>query len=264
MCARRGRPQRILTKAEAQVRDAQRALDDASRKTSAEAAATRRDLAAARQAVAQAQTASAEAAGLTKPAPGRPATAPDLTPGSRLWSVPLASWVTVVATSESGDKVRVERNGIRVELPVSALRAAPNESAAAAPAASGAAAPGTRGVGSGNAAARPGGRRPPEDDLPPDDPSPRKGSIVYAVPDGIRGEVDLRGLLADEAIDKLEAFMDGASLAGLSEVRIIHGKGTGALRTAVTRWLHGRSGIASYRLGEAWEGSTGVTVARLD
>lgn len=255
--------QRILTKAEAEVRDAQRALEEAARKSSAEAAAARRELASTRQTVARAQAAAAEAAGLAKPAPGRPAEALDMAPGARLWSVPLSSWVTVVGVPEGG-KVRVERNGIRVELPVSALRAAPNESAAAG-GTSGAAAP-AAGQASRPGAVRPGsgGRRPPEDDLPPDDPGPRKGSIVYAVPEGIRGEVDLRGLLADEALDKLEAFIDGASLAGLSEVRIIHGKGTGALRTAVTRWLTGRAGIASHRLGEAWEGSTGVTVARLE
>jgi hypothetical protein len=222
-----------------------------------QAAAARRDLAAARQSVAQAQSTAAEAAGLAKPAPGRPAAAPDLTPGSRLWSVPLASWVTVVAAPEPGGKVRVERNGIRVELPVSALRAAPNESAAATDAPAAGPRHGPR-LGPPAAVDRVGVRRRRAARTRP--VRGRAWSTRCRMASGRGGPAGFWPTRPS----RLESFMDGASHAGQSEVRIIHGKGTGALRTAVTRWLTGRAGIASYRLGEAWEGSTGVTVARLE
>jgi DNA mismatch repair protein MutS2 len=85
----------------------------------------------------------------------------------------------------------------------------------------------------------------------------------YEPPETLASQVDLRGLTAEEAIEALDRFMDGAILAGVPEVRIIHGKGTGVLRQAVRKWLTGRTDIAGQRLGELWEGGTGVTVAKL-
>lgn len=248
--------QRILTRAESRVRDAQAAVDDAARQSSAEAAQARRRLADARRVVAEARSAADTAAGLSVPTPGRAIRPEELTAGRRFWAVPLASWVTVVAPPERDGKVRVERNGIRVELPPQALRAAPEEATA-----SGGPSLPARGPEAGA-----GGRRrvPADGELPPDSPAARRGSVVYQVPEGVRGEIDLRGLLAEEAIARLDFYLDEAGLAGLTEVRIIHGKGTGALRTAVQKWLKGRPDVLSYRIGETWEGSTGVTVARLE
>ncbi|MBY6275046.1 endonuclease MutS2 [Symbiobacterium thermophilum] len=76
-------------------------------------------------------------------------------------------------------------------------------------------------------------------------------------------EVDLRGLMVDEALERVDKFLDDAMLAGLPQVRIIHGKGTGALRKAVTEALRRDRRVESYRLGGIGEGGDGVTVAKL-
>lgn len=75
-------------------------------------------------------------------------------------------------------------------------------------------------------------------------------------------EIDLRGMTGEEAIDALDKYFDDALLAGLSQVRIIHGKGTGALRKAVTAYLKSHPRISESRLGETGEGGSGVTVAK--
>ena len=64
----------------------------------------------------------------------------------------------------------------------------------------------------------------------------------------------------DEAIPKLDKYLDDAYLSHLSTVRIVHGKGTGALRSAVNAHLKKVSYIASYRAGEFGEGDAGVTI----
>ena len=76
-------------------------------------------------------------------------------------------------------------------------------------------------------------------------------------------EIDLRGMTGEEAAPALDKYLDDALLAGLTQVRIIHGKGTGALRKAVSDLLRADPRVAEWRLGETGEGGTGVTVARL-
>jgi DNA mismatch repair protein MutS2 len=76
-------------------------------------------------------------------------------------------------------------------------------------------------------------------------------------------EVDLRGMTADEARDAVDRAIDAAVLADLPAIRIIHGKGTGVLRTAVNELLRRDQRIASHRLAPPREGGTGVTVAEL-
>jgi DNA mismatch repair protein MutS2 len=76
-------------------------------------------------------------------------------------------------------------------------------------------------------------------------------------------ELDLRGLRADDALDKVERYLDAAYLAGLPFVRIIHGKGTGKLRQSVREALQAHPHIKSFEAGAANEGGDGVTVARL-
>jgi len=74
-------------------------------------------------------------------------------------------------------------------------------------------------------------------------------------------EIDLRGMLTDEAIPVLERFLDNARLAKLVSVTIIHGKGTGALRQAVHQCLRREQrGIKTFRLGRFGEGGDGVTI----
>jgi DNA mismatch repair protein MutS2 len=76
-------------------------------------------------------------------------------------------------------------------------------------------------------------------------------------------ELDLRGLIADDMLVELDRYLDTAYLAGLPFVRIIHGKGTGALRQAVRDELRSHPLISGFRTGDANEGGEGVTVAKL-
>ena len=78
-----------------------------------------------------------------------------------------------------------------------------------------------------------------------------------------RSEIDLRGLTGDEAWLKVDKYFDEAYLCGFSVVRLIHGKGTGALRNALWRFLKGDPRVKSFRLGQYGEGDGGVTVVEL-
>jgi DNA mismatch repair protein MutS2 len=76
-------------------------------------------------------------------------------------------------------------------------------------------------------------------------------------------ELDLRGLVVEEALDELEKRLDAASLAGLPIIRVIHGKGTGRLRQAIRGALKGNPYVASFEAGHPGEGGDGVTVVKL-
>ena len=84
-------------------------------------------------------------------------------------------------------------------------------------------------------------------------PSPRR----------IPAELLLLGQTTDEARDRVEQYLDDAFLAGLATVRLVHGKGTGALRKAVRDLLAGHPLVDSFRDGEPSEGGAGATVAAL-
>lgn len=80
----------------------------------------------------------------------------------------------------------------------------------------------------------------------------------------VSSEIDLRGMTKEEAWASLDKYLDDAFLASLPQVRIIHGKGTGALRKAVEEYLKTCTKyVDSYRMGEPSEGGIGVTVAKL-
>ena len=76
----------------------------------------------------------------------------------------------------------------------------------------------------------------------------------------ISNTLDLRGQRAEEALDNLESYLDEASLANLSPVYIIHGHGTGVLKTAVREFVSTSPYVAKYRVGEEAEGGDGVCV----
>ncbi len=76
-------------------------------------------------------------------------------------------------------------------------------------------------------------------------------------------ELDIRGMMGDEGVLEVERFIDSSQLAGLSQIVIIHGKGTGALRAAVHQALKTNPSVKSYRLGAYGEGEAGVTVVEL-
>ena len=73
-------------------------------------------------------------------------------------------------------------------------------------------------------------------------------------------EINLIGLMVDEAIPKLDKYLDDAYIAHLPSVRVVHGKGTGALRNAVHGHLKRLSHVKEYHLGEFGEGDAGVTI----
>ena len=75
--------------------------------------------------------------------------------------------------------------------------------------------------------------------------------------------LDLRGMSVDDCLIELDRFIDHSLRTGLSEFTIVHGKGTGALRSAVTRYLKSSPYVKSSRLGVYGEGEDGVTIVIL-
>ena len=91
----------------------------------------------------------------------------------------------------------------------------------------------------------------------------RASDYHVSVSRDVRDEIDLRGLLGDEAWLAVDKYLDEAILVNYSRVRLIHGKGTGALKNALWKHLKGDRRIASFRLGAYGEGDGGVTVVEL-
>lgn len=90
----------------------------------------------------------------------------------------------------------------------------------------------------------------------------RLSSVVGSKSPGM--EVDLRGLMSEDALDKMERYLEQAYLSGLPFVRIIHGKGTGKLRQAVREALRGHAYVKAFEEGGDKEGGEGVTVAKMN
>lgn len=88
-------------------------------------------------------------------------------------------------------------------------------------------------------------------------------SFRAAVSRDFRDEIDLRGKTGDEAWFMVDKYLDTAVLAGFHTVRLIHGKGTGALKAALWKYLKADKRIKSYRIGQYGEGDGGVTVVEL-
>jgi DNA mismatch repair protein MutS2 len=91
----------------------------------------------------------------------------------------------------------------------------------------------------------------------------RGGDSIQTSHRSVAGEILLLGQTTDEARDRVEKYLDDAFLAGLASVRLVHGKGSGALRKAVRDLLAGHPLVESFRDGEPSEGGTGATVAAL-
>jgi DNA mismatch repair protein MutS2 len=79
----------------------------------------------------------------------------------------------------------------------------------------------------------------------------------------VKPELDLRGKLVEEAIVEIDQYLDRSLMAGLKQVFLIHGKGTGALRAGVQGFLKNHRHVQSFRLGNHGEGGAGVTVVEL-
>ena len=87
------------------------------------------------------------------------------------------------------------------------------------------------------------------------------GKLKMSKSYSVSTEINLLGRTVDEALSELDKYLDDAYLAHLPSVRIVHGKGTGALRKAVHGYLRKNRVIKSFRLGEFGEGDAGVTIA---
>jgi DNA mismatch repair protein MutS2 len=168
----------------------------------------------------------------SRPEPGPP---PEVEAGEAVRVRSLNRTGRVLEVRE--DRVVVEAGGVRLSLPPEQVAPAPEgDRAGASPATS-------RGSGSPGA----GGDRQPG----------RRPTIEP------RSEVDLRGLRVDEAEGELLPLLDAAMVADLPRLRIIHGKGTGALRERVREILSADPRVYAFRGGRPEEGGSGVTVARL-
>ena len=91
----------------------------------------------------------------------------------------------------------------------------------------------------------------------------RKAARPAAEEAAVSRELNIIGLRVDDALPELERFLNQVSLEGIGEVRIIHGKGTGALMRAVREYLADHPLVRDFRKGEPYEGGDGATVVEL-
>ena len=94
-------------------------------------------------------------------------------------------------------------------------------------------------------------------------PKVSEGRVKKTVNTSFKPEIDVRGMIGDDAWFVVDKYLDDAVLANIPTVRIIHGKGTGALRAALWKYFKTDKRIKSYRHGEYGEGDAGVTVVTL-
>ncbi|NLE75261.1 MAG: endonuclease MutS2 [Chloroflexi bacterium] len=148
-------------------------------------------------------------------------------PGDQVWVTGLCTYGELLTLNDEEAEVRV--GSFRVRVPLLELEAQGAEPAAA----------------------------------PPTPPAAPRGHVYRVAAEGAPLELDCRGLTVDETIDQIGRYLDRAFLEGLPQVRIIHGKGTGALRRAVREELARHPLVSSFRPGGRHEGGEGVTVAEL-
>ena len=79
----------------------------------------------------------------------------------------------------------------------------------------------------------------------------------------VKPEINVLGLTVDEAVPLIDKYIDDCFVAKLSPIRIVHGKGTGALRNGIHRYLKNNKFVYSFRLGTFGEGEMGVTIVSL-
>ena len=94
-------------------------------------------------------------------------------------------------------------------------------------------------------------------------PAPKLSLDVTRKAKDVKTEIDLRGQTCDEAWEEVDKYLDDACLVGMKNVRIIHGKGTGALRRFLRHQLPAHPRVESIRPGGPGEGGDGVTVVTL-
>jgi len=186
---------------------------------------SRRRLAEASQRLTETGADEAPADGSREPAPGDRVQVPHLG---------LKGAVLFV----DGATATVQAGAVTVKVPLQALRLVQ---------------PGDGGASAGERAAR----------SPAPPPGPERERIRVPAKSGVGAELRLIGRTTDEARDLLEKYLDDAFLAGLPTVRIVHGKGTGALRRVVQEMLATHPLVAEHRAGSPQEGGDGATVASM-
>ena len=88
-------------------------------------------------------------------------------------------------------------------------------------------------------------------------------SYIKSKAQNISPELNLIGKTVDEGVEILDKYLDDAYLSGIGQVRIVHGKGSGALRTGIHNYLKKHPHVSNYRLGLYGEGDSGVTIVEL-
>ncbi len=229
--------------------DARREVEEAIARLEARVAAGHPLEEAARQARRSVETAARALQETDSAAAGHPAKPPPhgqpagpVSPPDRLDAQPPSpgQWVAIAGSGAcgrvvalDGDRAEVDAGGLRMRVPLVRLRPADE-----------------------GAASRNG--RPPQRSRRPQDPQPSHAFASNPSP-----EIDLRGQRPDEAETSLARAVDDAVVAGLRDLRVIHGKGTGALRERVARVLGEDPRVEEFRPGGPGEGGYGVTVARV-
>jgi len=92
--------------------------------------------------------------------------------------------------------------------------------------------------------------------------APRRRPAPVRIP-GVPEELRLLGMRVEEALEELDRFLDRSTLAGHAEIRVVHGHGTGRLRSAVREFLRSHAQVQSHRPGKGFEGGDGATVVTL-
>ena len=151
----------------------------------------------------------------------------------------------IAALDKGGTRATLEAGGMRVSVAVDDLEPAVGPSGGGARGSGGA--PGAGRSASGAGRGRGGG----------------VSSLQLERARSVASSLDLRGARVDEALDALGRYLDDAALAGLEQVTIIHGLGTGALRDAVRASAGSHPLVSSFRAGERGEGGDGATIVRL-
>ncbi|UWE04532.1 endonuclease MutS2 [Laceyella sacchari] len=98
---------------------------------------------------------------------------------------------------------------------------------------------------------------------PKQKPKAKSHATVKRSTADVKPELDLRGKLVEEALMEIDQYLDKAILSGYKQISLIHGKGTGALRTGVQEFLRRHRAVKTFRLGAHGEGGSGVTVVEL-
>lgn len=154
---------------------------------------------------------------------GVPATADALAPGAKVYVSTLGQKGTVIAVA--GDEVTVQMGIMKLNVPLASCRLV--------------------------------------ETAPAQQESRGRSGVDLAKAQHASREVDIRGQTVEEAEAVLDKYIDDAILAGLGEIIVIHGKGTGALKKGVRAYLKAHRAVREIRIGEVGEGGDGVTVVKL-